>query len=114
MNPHQPRFNCPIKCAEVRDEGREHPFICSSPNTFSMSLVHVSARSTGVIKSRAFATISSLLIGSSGVPRTVSLRSLRCVPPASVTSTTATRYGNKRAAHDKARTQDPAILRKRA
>jgi hypothetical protein len=45
-------------------------FTVSMPNTFSISFPLVAAPSTGVIRSRAFAMISSRVIGLSGVPRT--------------------------------------------
>ena len=45
-----------------------------------MSAAHVSLPSTGAIRSRAFVVTSSLVIGFSGLPRTVSLRSVCVVP----------------------------------
>src|SRR5215831_15817527 len=68
-------------------------FTPSSPRTRPISFEHLTSPKTDVIKSRAFATTSSRLIGFSGVPRTCSTRSLSCVPSLSVTSTTATRIG---------------------
>ena len=54
-----------------------------------------SSPKTGAMRSRAFAAISSRLIGFSAVPRTVPTRSLNVLPSVKINSTTASRRASK-------------------
>src|SRR5258707_11542734 len=65
------------------------PRTLSSWKIRSIRLAHFTGPRIGAMRSLALAAISARVIGLSGVPRTSSIRRLKCVPSTSVTSTIA-------------------------
>src|SRR6267154_4195994 len=98
-DPHHAAFLTKTYFVQARcSKGRSSriSFTCSRFSTLSMRFAHCVVPRIGAIRSRALATISSVLMGFLGVPRTLSTRCVRCVPSVNCTSTIATRKGIKR------------------